>query len=38
MRGNGAGTLRPPFMRATASEIVAFHRQRVWKTGASRNA
>ena len=24
--------------RGTASEIVAFHRQRVWKTGASRNA
>ena len=31
-------TLRPPRLRGTASEIVAFQRQRVWKTGASRNA
>ena len=38
MRCSCGGTFEPPRLRGTASEIVVFQRQRVAKTGASRNA
>ena len=38
MRCSCGGTLRPPRLRGTASEMVVFQRQRVWNTGASSNA
>ena len=37
-RWNGGGTLRPAFMRRTASAAVAFQRQRVPNIGASSSA
>jgi hypothetical protein len=37
-RWNCGGTLRPPFMRRTASDAVAFQRQRVPNIGASSSA
>ena len=38
IRCSCGGTFLPPRLRGTASEIVVFQRQRVWNTGASRNA
>ena len=35
MRGSCGGTLLPPRLRGTASEMVVFHRHRVLKSGAS---